>query len=467
MTDASRDSAPSSPLHRLLSRIVDVRPQEVAPLGLGVLCYFFLLFGYYILRPMREAFGVRAGSEQLPYLMLIVMGVMLCINPFYSALVAKLPRSRFIPLLYRGLIALLLVFFAAVTFLDGTALTWAGWVFYVFLSVFNLFVVSIFWSLLSDLFDKEASIRLFACVAVGGSLGAICGSLLTSTLVEVLGRANLILISCVLLECAARTAMAINRRFGGDEVSERSTQRLKSRKDEALGGSRWAGIRDVFKSPYLLGISGYMILYGLSSTFAYFIQGAVVEKAAPDDETRTQIFGYIDVFTNVATLVFQVYLTSRMLRWLGPALTLMALPIYSVAGFVLLSSGWFTGASMLTALVVFQVLRRALAYGVSKPAREMLYTILPPEQKYKSKNLVDLAMPRTGDALGAVTSAGISAVGMGLGALALTAVPVSLLWMVFGGYLGRAFKTKGKAPEQAQPQLDSPQDEHTPGTKGS
>lgn len=443
MTDASRDPETSSRLHRVLHRIVDVRPQEVAPLGLGILCYFFLLFGYYILRPMREAFGVRAGADQLPYLMLIVMGVMLCINPLYSALVAKLPRSRFIPLLYRGLIALLLVFFGAVKLLDGTALTWAGWVFYVFLSVFNLFVVSIFWSLLSDLFDKEASLRLFACVAVGGSLGAICGSLLTSTLVDRLGPANLILISCVLLECAARTAMSINRRFGGDELEEDSNRPLKSRKDVALGGSRWAGIQGVLQSPYLLGISSYMILYGLSSTFAYFIQGAVVESAAPDDETRTQIFGYIDVFTNVATLFFQVYLTSRMLRWLGPALTLMALPAYSLVGFALLSSGWFAGGSMLTALVIFQVIRRAMAYGVAKPAREMLYTVIPPEQKYKSKNLVDLAMPRTGDAMGAITSATLTAAGLGLGALALTATPVCLLWMIFGGRLGSDFKSRG------------------------
>ncbi|MFT7485628.1 MAG: AAA family ATP:ADP antiporter, partial [Candidatus Paceibacteria bacterium] len=261
---------------------------------------------------------------------------------------------------------------------------------------------------------------------------------LTSLLVDRLGTGNLVLLSIVLLELATRVALSIERRFG----TRGDPQSLQARPDEALGGSRWAGISEVWRSPYLLGISGYMILYGLSSTLAYFIQAQVVEVAASSDEERTRIFAHIDLYTNGATLLFQGLITARLLRWIGAGPTLILLPLYSLVGFWVLSSGHFSGTEMLTALMVFQVLRRALAYGVSKPVREVLYTVVSAEQKYKAKNLVDLFMPRTGDALGALASGKLSAAGLGLGALALTAMPVSLAWVGFGLGLGAAFRKR-------------------------
>lgn len=437
--------APSAAL-RLLRRFVDVRAAEVAPLGLGILCYALLLSGYYILRPMRETFGIRAGSDQLPYLMLVVMGASMVLNPIYSGLASRLPRSRLIPLVYRGLIVLLLVFFVAAQTLEGSALTAAGWVFYIFLSVFNLFIVSVFWSMMADLFDRERAVRLFATLAVGGSIGALVGSSLTRLLVDSIGTGYLVLLSALLLEMATRVALSIQRRFQvAEPLQDAPSSTLQARGDVALGGSRWAGLAEVWRSPYLLGISGYMVLYGLSSTFAYIIQGAVVESAATDDVTRTQIFANIDFYTNAVTLIFQAGITARLLRWIGAGPTMILLPIYSAIGFLLLSSGWFTGASMLTALMVFQVFRRALGYGVAKPVREMLYTVVTPEQKYKAKNLIDVFMPRTGDAIGALTYTRLSTAGLGLGALALAALPVSLTWMGFGLGLGIAFRKRGEA----------------------
>jgi AAA family ATP:ADP antiporter len=437
--------APLSPiqsrLHRGLNRVIEVRPEELAPLLLGILCYALLLAGYYILRPLRETVAIHLGSEQLPYLMMSVMLVSMLLNPLYSSLVARMPRSRFIPLIYRSLIVLLLMFYGALQWLDGQAATWAGWVFYVFLSVFNLFIVSIFWSLMADLFNRERAVRLFATVAVGGSLGALLGSSLTSWLVKPLGPANLVLISVVLLELGTRAALAIHQRFGAEDTDGQRPA-LQARGDTALGGSRWAGMAEIIRSPYLLGIAAYMVLYGLSSTFAYMIQGEVVEAAASSSDARTAIFANIDFWTNVVTLVLQAGVTARLLKWIGAGPTMALLPAYSALGFLVLSSGWIEGTAMLTALMVFQVFRRALGYGVAKPVREMLYTVLPAEQKYKSKNLLDIFMPRAGDALGAFSSSLLKGAGFGLGALAMAALPVSALGIAVGLGLGYAFQRK-------------------------
>jgi ATP:ADP antiporter, AAA family len=430
--------------HRLLNRVVDVRGEEVGPLLLGIACYALLLTGYYILRPLRETVGIHAGSEQLPYLMLTVLALSMVLNPLYSNLVARLPRSRFIPLVYRGLIGLLLLFYFALEHLEGSAVMWAGRGFYVFLSVANLFMVSLFWSLMADLFDRGRAVRLFATIAMGGSLGALLGSSITGHLVGVLGPANLVLISICLIELATRTALAIHRRFERPaDASDVSV--LSARPDIALGGSRWAGFQAIARSPYLIGISSYMVLYGLSSTFTYMIQGQVVERAAASEETRTEIFANIDFWTNAVTFVFQAGITARLMKNFGAGPVLILLPVYTAIGFLLLSSGWFEGASMLTALMVFQVFRRALGYGVSKPVREMLYTILPAEEKYKAKNLVDISMPRTGDALGALTTGALKSMGMGLGALALAAMPLSALWVGVGLGLGVVFRRSEKS----------------------
>ncbi len=408
---------------------------------LGIACYALLLTGYYILRPLRETVGIHAGSELLPYLMMTVLATSMVLNPLYSNLVARMPRSRFIPLVYRGLIGLLLLFYLALENLQGTGLVWASRGFYVFLSVANLFMVSLFWSLMADLFDRARAVRLFATIAMGGSLGALLGSSITGNLVGVLGPANLVLISILLIEAATRTALAIHRRFAaGPDSGEAQLDGLHARADLAIGGSRWAGFQAIGRSPYLIGISSYMVLYGLSSTFTYMIQGQVVERAASSEELRTQIFANIDFWTNAVTFVFQAGVTARLMKWFGAGPVLVLLPVYTAVGFLLLSSGWFEGASMLSALMVFQVFRRALGYGVSKPVREMLYTVLPAEEKYKAKNLIDVSMPRAGDAMGAATTGAMKSLGLGLGALALAAMPISAIWIAVGLGLGVAFK---------------------------
>jgi AAA family ATP:ADP antiporter len=445
-------TSPPSPRPGPLGRLVDVRPAELVPLLVGVAYYFFLLSGYYVLRPIRETFGITWGTGNLPLLFYGTVGVMLLVNPVYSRLVARLPRSRAIPLVHHTLVALLVGFYAGVTLLEDPASQVAlKYAFYIFISVFNLFIVSIFWSLMSDLFDRDQARRLYGPLAVGGSLGALFGSFLTGSLVDVIGTEQLIPISCVLLEAAVVCALAFNRRFAAPAAAAPADlaaapaaepSRAGGRPDEALGGSAFAGMTAVLRSPYLLGIGGYLLLYGLSSTFAYFFQAGVVSAASADDAARTRIFADIDFYTNAVTLVLQGLVFARLLRWLGPVFLLVLLPVYSAAGFWLLSSGAIPAGELLLAFGVFQVLRRAIGYGLKKPAQELLFTAVTPEEKYKAKNLIDLAFSRAGDMLGARASSMIEAAQLGLLALAGAAAPVSLLWGLLGVGLGLGYRRR-------------------------
>ncbi|MFT7667462.1 MAG: AAA family ATP:ADP antiporter [Planctomycetota bacterium] len=439
-------SAPSSSLtFRLLSRIIDLKPDEAAPIGLGLLYYFFLLSGMYILRPIREAFGITWGTGSLPALFYGTVAVMLLINPLYSRLVAKVPRSRFIPLVYRGLILCLLGFYVGLQVFDGGSLTSLRYAFYIFYSVFNLFIVSIFWSLMSDLFEGKQATRVYGCIAVGGSLGGLFGSFLTSNFIDALGQANLLLIACVFLELASRCAISFNRRFAEPNKAQKTREKpIAQRADVALGGSAWAGMKAVFTSPYLFGIGLYVAFYGLSGTFAYFFQAGVVSAASDSDVARTRIFANIDLFTNLVTLIFQGYLFARLLKWIGPGMLLCLLPVYSGIGFLLLSSGYVPEGSMLIVFSVFQILRRAIGYGLKKPTQEVLFTVVPTEDKYKAKNLIDLVFVRTGDMTGATVSASIEQAKLGLSALAAAAAPVSLVWAVVGLGLGAAYRKRAE-----------------------
>ncbi len=444
MSSTPEPEPTDSPTLRLVRRIVDVQPAELVPLLLGVLYFFLLLSGYYILRPIRESFGISSGTGQLPALMYGTVVAMVLINPLYSSLVARVPRSRVVPLVYRGFIVLLLGFSFGLRLLEGDAILWTGRAFYVFLSVFNYFVVSIFWTVFADLFGPDRAKRLFGLAAVGGSLGAILGSSLTRFLVETLGPANLLILSCLFLEGAVRAARAVMGRFSATaaEDASRSGTRLQARGDIALGGSMWAGMRAAFRSPYLLCVSAYVLLYGLSSTFAYFFQAEVVAAASESDTVRTKIFANLDLWVSLVTLCFQLLVAGRLLKWFGAGITLIVLPVYSLLGFLLLASGWIPAGSLLLVFSLFQILRRSLGYGIARPAREVLWTVLTPEEKYKAKNLVDLAVPRFGDVVGAKVSGGIQAAGLGLVALALTAAPLALLWIGTGLALGAGFERR-------------------------
>jgi AAA family ATP:ADP antiporter len=435
-------------LGRLLRRTVDVREHETAALVASCAYFFFVLSAYYVIRPVRDETGVAGGVENLAWLFTGTLVGVLLVHPLFTALVARFPRRRFVPLIYRFFILNLVVFFLVFGAGDGDHAVWVGRVFFVWTSVFNLFVVSVFWSFMTDLYRPAQSQRLFGLVAVGGTLGAILGSTLTSALVPLVGPANLLLVSALLLEIAARAARALD----GQEASLARGARLEEADavgEEGIGiigGGVLDGIRHVARSPYLLGIAALMLLFTIASTFLYFQQAAIVARVFEGDpQARTGLFARLDLAVNVLTLATQVFLTGRMLRWLGVAVSLAVLPLMSLIGFGILGA-----APGLAVLVVFQALRRAGNFAIQRPAREVLYTVLPRTDKYKAKNFNDTFVYRVGDQLGAWSYTAIAWLGLGLSGLALTMVPLSAVWLLLALWVGGRYRrllTDTRRPE--------------------
>jgi AAA family ATP:ADP antiporter len=364
---------------------------------------------------------------------------MLVLHPVFTALVARLPRRRFVPLVYRLFILNLVVFWLLLRMADGSEAVWIGRIFFVWTSVFNLFVVSVFWSFMTDLYRPAQAERLFGMIAVGGTLGAILGSTITSGLVSLVGSANLLLASAILLEAAARAAGALERheeRLAAEARGETAGSGAATRQRPAIGGGVFEGIRAVARSPYLLGIAALMLLFTITSTFLYFQQADIVARTFRDDpQGRTRLFAGIDLAVNVLTLGTQVFLTGRILRWLGLGMALAFLPLLTLVGFGILGA-----APVLSVLVGFQVLRRAGNFAIQRPAREVLYTVLSRTEKYKAKNFNDTFVYRVGDQAGAWSYTLIAWLGLGLSGLAFTMVPLSAVWLVLVLWLGRRQK---------------------------
>ncbi|HTY79342.1 MAG TPA: MFS transporter, partial [Candidatus Bathyarchaeia archaeon] len=299
----------------------------------------------------------------------------------------------------------------------------------------------VFWGFLADVFTTAQSRRLFGFIAVGGSLGAIAGSSLTSTLVEQVGRSKLLLVSVALLEVGVWSVGRLARIAQG--LRQRSAARLE---DTAVGGGVLSGFVHATRSPYLLHLSLYMLLFTVLSTFLYFQQADIANKSFTSRTARTAFFANVDFAVNTLTLAIQLFLTGRLLRWLGVAVTLTLLPALSVVGFAVLGV-----APTLWAVVVVQVLRRAGNFAVARPTRETCFTVVPREDKYKAKSFIDTFVYRAGDQVGAWSYAGLAFLGLGLAGISWVAVPVSLIWLVNGLWLGRrneALASRMAAPPQ-------------------
>ena len=416
---------------RVLRRVVDVREHEVAAVVWSCAYFFFVLSAYYVLRPIRDEMGVAGGVRNLAWLFTATLAGMLLVHPLYTAVVARLPRRRFVPLIYRFFLLNLLGFFVLFRAADAAQAVWIGRVFFIWTSVFNLFVVSVFWSLMADLYRPSQGQRLFGLVAVGGTLGSVLGASITAGLAHVLSPASLLLVSAFLLELAARSARALD---GEEATLAREADGAPPRRaDDVIGGGLLEGIWHVARSPYLLGIAVLMLLFTVTSTFLYFQQADIVARVLrADPQARTRLFANVDLAVNVLTLVTQVFVTGRLLRWLGVGLGLAFLPLLTLVGFAILAS-----APALAVVVVFQVLRRAANFALHRPAREVLYTVVPRTEKYKAKNFNDTFVYRLGDQAGAWSYTAIAWIGFGLSGLALAMVPLSAVWLVLALWLGR------------------------------
>ena len=433
MTTESQSGMPvaASRLTRILQRVVDVEPDEVQALALSCLYFFCILSAYYVIRPIRDEMGVAGGVENLPWLFTGTLLGMVALNPPFAALVMRLPRRLFVSITYRFFMANLFIFYLLLQGTTGVQNIWVGRFFYIWTAIFNLFVVSVFWGFMADTFSSSQGRRLFGFIGAGGTLGGILGSGITAALAQKLGPFALLFVSIFLLEIGVQSMQGLSR------LSESFRDRQGAISNAApIGGKVWSGLTHVWQSPYLLGICAYMLLFTVLSTFLYFAQADIIGRAFTNRAARTSLFAQIDLWVNVLTLVTQLFLTGRIVKALGVAFTLTLVPLLTVFGFATLG---FVPA--LAVVVTFQVLRRAGNFAVARPAREILFTVIPREDKFKTKSFIDTFVYRLGDQAGAWTSGLMRFMGLSVAGTALVALPISVIWMISGLWLGRKQET--------------------------
>ncbi len=412
-------------MRRSLLNSFDIRQSELPSLIYSFLYFFSLLCAYYILRPLRDEMGIAGGIENLHWVFTGTFVTMLCVLPLYGWLSTRYPRRKFLPWMYLFFIASLMVFYFLMT--SSISMTYVARAFFIWISVFNLFVVSIFWSFMADLHDEDQARRLFGLIAAGGTTGAITGPLLTATLVNWLGTAHLLLISITFLSIAIFCIYRLILLNEDPSDSDNS--------NEIIGGHWYQGFGLVLRSPYLLSIAGFIVLYSTVATFLYFQQATIVRDTFATSEDRTMAFAWIDLAVNSLTVLIQLFFTGRIVSKLGLGFALAIVPVLLCIGFIALGV-----APVFMVLVVIQVLRRAGNYALMRPAREMLYVILPREQKYKSKGFIDTAVYRGGDAASAWVYAALSGFGLSLSQLAWVAIPFCAVWAMLGIKLGKWHK---------------------------
>jgi len=414
-------------LRRRGAGLADVRPGEAAAVLLAFAYFFFMLCSYYLLRPLRDAMGVESGMRHLPWLFTATFMTMLALVPVFGAVAGRWPPLRFIPLVYRFFALNMLGF--GLLFFSGVARALGAQVFFVWLSVFNLFAVSIFWSAMADRFSNEQGKRLFGLIAAGGTAGALAGPALAALLATRFPVALLAALAAVLLELAVQCFLRLARRQNFDaaagSASREPTQKNEKSYALRVGGGWLAGITLIARDSYLLGIVLYLLLHSLASTFLYLEQMRIVAAALSDTASRTQLFALVDLTVSLTSLVLQLAVTGPLLKRFGVAAALMLLPVASLAAFGALA--WWP---VLAVLITVQGARRAIDYAIARPARETLFTVVGREAKYKAKSVIETVVYRGGDAASGWLFALVAAAGIGFAGIAALFAPLTAGWLL-------------------------------------
>ncbi|MCX2960626.1 NTP/NDP exchange transporter [Rodentibacter caecimuris] len=412
-------------MNNLLQKFVDIKPNEIKTLAWSWLYVFTLFLAYYSLRPIRDELGATGGVRNLPWLFTGTLIAMLVLPPCYAYLVKCWKREKFIAIAYRFFMLNLLIFAYLMYAANGEILIWTGRIFFIWVSVFNLFVVSVFWSLMSDVFSTEQSKRLFGLLATGATLGGMTGSAFISGLADNLSQYVFLTIALLLLEIAVQSAKQVSR-LSSPEIHRGYTERVE------IGGSVLSGLTRTFQSPYLLGISAFILCYSMTSTILYFQQAEIVNNHFLNRAERTAFFANIDLWVNGLTLIFQLGLTGRMMKYLGILPVLAMLPLLSSVSFAMLAI-----YPTVAIFVIIQVTRRVSNFAFTRPAREVLFTRLNREDRYKAKNVIDTVIYRTGDQIGSWSYAGLNTLSLSLSTIAWISVPFCLLWLALSIWLAK------------------------------
>lgn len=426
-----------------VERTTGIQPKERAAVAWALVYIIALFLAYYVLRPIRDELGVAGGVKNLPWLFTGTLLAMLIATPLFGYAVRRFSRRRFIVISYRFFAAHLIIFASLLVLGSDSQQAWIGRAFFIWTSVFNLFVVSVFWSFVTDIFDSSQGKRLFGILAAGATVGGLLGSALTSGLVAHIGPVWLIVISIVMLELAV---------FASARLARNSVLLHESAMDpdseKPVGGGIFAGLVHTFRSPYLLGLAGFILIYSITSTFLYFQQASIAEANFPTREARTAFFASIDLWVNAITLVIQVFLTGRLMAGTGVLITLCALPLVSVIGFAGLASSPSIGV-----FVAVQVARRVANFALARPSREVMFTSVRREDRYKAKNFIDTVIYRGGDQVASWSYAGLMALGLGMAQIAVVGIPLSLIWLGLSYWLGRTHMQVEQSKVSPNPRL--------------
>jgi ATP:ADP antiporter, AAA family len=432
-------------MRQLLQRLVVLQPGEAPALLASFATLLCMFASYTILRPVRDALGVTSGLDKIPYLFWGVFVVMLVLQPVYGWLTSRFPRTVFLPWVYAFFAANLIAFY--VWFRLQQDHTWIARTYFVWVSVFNLFVVAAFWSLMADVFTREQAGRLFGFIWAGASTGGLIGPPIVQYLAVPLGVINLLPISAGLLLLSLvfmtsvirwqRAQLATPRALAGEGPAPRV--------DTALGGSMWAAFAQVVRSPYLLGIAAFVMLMTWVSTFLYLEQQAFVAKVLHSADERASFFGGIDKWVQIASLTIQLLLFGRLFKWVGLRVILASVPVIMTAGYAV-----FALAPRFMVLVVVYAVRRVADYALTRPCRDALFTVVSREEKYKAKSLIDTFAYRGGDALsGSLYKALTGGFGATPASIGWLGAGISAAWTVLALALGSAFQRRGRALDAA------------------
>lgn len=420
----------------LFDRVFGLEKHEYVAVAWSFAYFFCVLSSYYILRPVREAMAVGSGPETIPYLFIGTFVTMLIVTPIFGWVASRFPRRVFLPWVYLFFISNILIFWAVFSqaISDGETLIWLGRIFFVWLSVFNLFVVSVFWSFMADIYTREQGRRLFGLITAGGSVGALLGGAATSALVVPIGFQNLMPISATLLAVAVICIRQL-RKWVVHEHENAIIETAAS--DKPLGGNPFAGITHLFSSKYFVAIAVSSVIASLLGTALYMFAAELVEHAIPHADEQTRFYSNMNVATNALSLIGQMFLVKHVVSRFGIGVSLSLLPIISVAGFILLAFD-----PGLAVVAILTVARRGLGFGFTKPTTDMLYSVVTPEEKYKTKNFIDTAVYRGGDVVGTWTVKIMAT--LGIAGISFVMLPFAVIWAIVTLWLGRDYRRRAR-----------------------
>ena len=432
MTAATDQARPS-----VFDKVLGLERHEYVAAAWSFVYFFCVLSAYYMLRPIREAMGVESGPATLPYLFMASFGVMLLATPLFGWITSRYPRKVFLPWVYAFFILNILVFWAifAQRIDDGQSHVWLGRVFFVWLSVFNLYVVSVFWSFMADIYTREQGRRLFGLLSSGGSIGALLGGTATSLWVVDVSFHNLFPIAALLLGFAIVCIRQLRQWVTQDEHQQPGHS---IEMGQSLGGDALAGATHATRSRYFRAIVAASVIASLLGTALYLFRAELVAAAITDVNLQTRFFSNINIATNLLTIIGQMFLVRFVVRRFGLGVALSIMPVISVLCFV-----WVALDPSLLVIAVVEIIRRATGFTFSKPSTDMLYSVVTPEEKYKTKNFIDTTVYRFGDVIG-IWAILLMLLRMGMSVVAAVMVPFAVIWALIALWLGRDYRRRAR-----------------------